>query len=271
MLCIRLKPKPTIPCSILSIASTMAAPTAAPRRIIAVEVLATLLWVLTTLPVYLLCHIVTHEYPPLHVFLIALVPVLALWESLDLSFQSPLNPAVTLAKTVAGDLPVRSALIMAPAQLTGHVLAIAMVRAALPSHVRPLLAPPTPPVHSSFLQAVAVEAILTATLCVPALSINHVFPKRAAFKKWMVMTLIVLAVLGMNACMNPAMALGLALAHGEWTMHGVYWMGPLTGALVSGLFVNWYFGGGAATAKKGRIRRIKKTSALRGSDKLKAT
>jgi aquaporin TIP len=38
-----------------------------------------------------------------------------------------------------------------------------------------------------------------------------------------------------GAAMNPARALGPALASNHWTNWGVYWIGPLAGGFIAGL------------------------------------
>jgi len=38
-----------------------------------------------------------------------------------------------------------------------------------------------------------------------------------------------------GGAMNPARALGPAIAAGRWTMHYVYWVGPTAGAVLAAL------------------------------------
>ncbi|XP_051530305.1 aquaporin-8-like [Myxocyprinus asiaticus] len=45
-----------------------------------------------------------------------------------------------------------------------------------------------------------------------------------------------------GACMNPARAFGPALVSGYWAHHWIYWVGPLTGALVTVSFVRLIMG-----------------------------
>lgn len=40
--------------------------------------------------------------------------------------------------------------------------------------------------------------------------------------------------------MNPARAFGPAIVSGHWTYHWIYWVGPLTGALVTVSIVRYF-------------------------------
>lgn len=40
--------------------------------------------------------------------------------------------------------------------------------------------------------------------------------------------------------MNPARAFGPAIVSGHWTHHWIYWVGPLTGALVTVSIVRYF-------------------------------
>jgi glycerol uptake facilitator-like aquaporin len=44
-----------------------------------------------------------------------------------------------------------------------------------------------------------------------------------------------------GAAMNPARALGPALAAHHWANHGVYWVGPLLGGVIAGFLYDWAF------------------------------
>ena len=44
-----------------------------------------------------------------------------------------------------------------------------------------------------------------------------------------------------GAALNPARALGPALAANHWTNHGVYWIGPLAGGVAAGWLYDTLF------------------------------
>lgn len=94
--------------------------------------------------------------------------------------------------------------------------------------------------------AVLIEALITALLCAVALSLKHLFHEQARFKKWSLMTMLVVIVLDWagewtGGCMNPAMSFALAALEGHWVAHSVYWIGPLLGAVAAGVVHNKVF------------------------------
>jgi aquaporin-4 len=51
-----------------------------------------------------------------------------------------------------------------------------------------------------------------------------------------------------GASMNPARTLGPAIASGYWDFHWIYWAGPIIGAVIAGLIMNYIFVKKAETA-----------------------
>jgi len=41
--------------------------------------------------------------------------------------------------------------------------------------------------------------------------------------------------------MNPARTFGPALISGYWDYHWIYWAGPIIGAIIAGLIMNYVF------------------------------
>ena len=44
-----------------------------------------------------------------------------------------------------------------------------------------------------------------------------------------------------GASVNPARTFGPALISGYWTNHLMYWVGPIVGAVIAGLIMNYIF------------------------------
>ena len=44
-----------------------------------------------------------------------------------------------------------------------------------------------------------------------------------------------------GASVNPARTLGPAIISGYWTNHLMYWVGPIVGAVIAGLIMNYIF------------------------------
>ncbi|UBV45036.1 aquaporin (plasmid) [Deinococcus taeanensis] len=135
-----------------------------------------------------------------------------------------INPAATVALTLAGRFPRAQVLPYVAAQLTGAVLA-ASVLLGLFGLTGDLGA--TVPA-GSLLQAFALETLLTFFLLLIAL--------RSGLP-WVVGGVVALeaAMAGpiTGASMNPARSFGPALASGVWTAHWVYWAAPLLGAALA--------------------------------------
>jgi len=137
-----------------------------------------------------------------------------------------INPAATLALTLAGKLPWTWAPAYVGAQLLGAVLAAFLLRALF--GLQGELGVTVPAVGAA--QAFAVETLLTFSLLLVALRSG---------RPWAVGAVVALeAAVGgpfTGASMNPARSFGPALASGIWTAHWVYWLAPLLGAVLAAL------------------------------------
>lgn len=249
-----------------------------------VELLAVFMWVASTLSAYFftatpLLHSLTpslRSLPSPRVFLSLLVVIMAIWELFGLSLGSPFNPAVTLSLAIAGDILPSHAAVMASAQFIAHLLAVLVVRkvaSILHSDIDGIFHPPQPHHQVSYLTAVFIEAVITAVLCAVALSLKHIFHEKATFKKWSLMTMLIVLVLDVagewtGSCMNPAMSFALAALEGHWAAHSVYWIGPLVGAVLAALAHNWIL----AKRKRRVVQHIRRANAaLAQKDSMKKT
>jgi MIP family channel proteins len=151
-----------------------------------------------------------------------------------------LNPAVTFGLLVARKIDLRTALPYIAAQLVGAVLGALLVKYAIPSNVGRVLSYGTPAVATAvtLAQAITIEAVLTFFLvsAVFGTAVSPEAPKVGGFGIGLVLLFAILVGGPLTgAALNPARAFGPALVSGNWLAQGVWWVGPLLGALVAGL------------------------------------
>ncbi|KAI7797282.1 aquaporin 8a, partial [Triplophysa rosa] len=88
-------------------------------------------------------------------------------------------------------------------------------------------------VGSATLAEMIMTLFLTIVVSMGAVNGRTLSPL-APFCIGLTVTANILAGGGISgACMNPARAFGPAIVSGHWTYHWIYWVGPLTGALVT--------------------------------------
>ncbi|KZV85677.1 aquaporin-like protein, partial [Exidia glandulosa HHB12029] len=153
------------------------------------------------------------------------------------------NPAVSTALLLVGCIPpVRYACyVVAQARFSFHILgaivAAAIVNACVPN---PLVVNTTPAPGVSAGQAMVIEMLITAALCLAVLLLA--VEKHAATPLAPVgvgLTLFAGHLWGVaftGAAMNPARALGPAVvapSSAVWHTHWVYWIGPLLGSVLA--------------------------------------
>ena len=159
-----------------------------------------------------------------------------------------INPAVTIGAWAAGKIPTREAFIYWMAQLAGGVAGAALLVLAFDPATRAAVNLGTPALASgvTLFQGIVVEVLLTFflvfTVFATAIDDRGAFKMVGGFAIGMVVTFDILAGGALTgASMNPARSFGPALVANSWTAHHVYWVGPLAGGLLAGLFYNGVF------------------------------
>ena len=151
-----------------------------------------------------------------------------------------LNPALTVGAFITGRIELRDAVTYVVAQLAGAAAAAGVLRAGLPSSMWESASLGVPGVNIALStgQAVLVEAVVT--FVVSWVFFATVLDRRAGSGAPSGMA-VGLAVVGgvlvagplTGGALNPARALGPALAGGYWDDHWVHWIGPVAGAVVA--------------------------------------
>jgi MIP family channel proteins len=159
-----------------------------------------------------------------------------------------LNPAISIGFWVTRRLTTLDTLLYCAAQLLAGVAAARLLAFVLPETVWRIVSLGTPELAPEFTRApaMAIEAVLTF-LVVTAFFLtaaNHggVFPKIAGISTGLAVTMGILAGGPFTgAAMNPARVFGPALISHHWANHGVYWVGPLLGAVLAAWICDWMF------------------------------
>jgi MIP family channel proteins len=157
------------------------------------------------------------------------------------------NPAVTIGFWVTRKFSTFDTLAYWIAQVAGAVAASYLLR-TLPFDAWSSVQLGTPNLAGgiSRTSGMTIEAVMTFFLVfvvfATAVDERGAFNKIAGFAIGLTVTLGVL--LGgpfTGAAMNPARALGPALAANHWANHGVYWIGPLAGGVAAGWLYDTIF------------------------------
>jgi MIP family channel proteins len=151
-----------------------------------------------------------------------------------------LNPAVTIGFWVTKRLGTLQSIGYCIAQLLGAIASAYLLVAIVPESVWRPVALGTPDLSPDFtrVHGLALEALLTFFLVfvvfATAVDSRGAFNKFAGFAIGLTITMDVLfGGVFTGAAMNPARALGPALAAHHWQNHGVYWVGPLLGGVLA--------------------------------------
>ncbi len=158
------------------------------------------------------------------------------------------NPAVTISMLVTRRINLKDAIAYIVFQLIGATIAAFANKAILPISEKVKYGVQTGPsdlIGNSVGAGLAVEIILTFFLVVVIfMTILH---KKAAAGMYglaiggMIFLDHIIGVPLTGASMNPARTFGPALASGYWDYHWMYWVGPIVGAIIAGLIMNYVF------------------------------
>jgi len=151
-----------------------------------------------------------------------------------------LNPAVTIGLLVARRIgPVEAAAYIVT-QLAAATVGALMVQVLFPSGAvrSALLGVPVIASSVTIGQAIGIEVVLTFFLvsAVFGTAVSPDAPRIAGFGIGLVLLFDILVGGPLTgAAMNPARAFGPALVSGQWLGQGVYWIGPIVGAILAAL------------------------------------
>ena len=159
------------------------------------------------------------------------------------------NPAVTISMLVTKRISIKEAIPYIISQIIGAIVAAASLKAIIPDIGGAVnfgtQAGPSDLIHNSVASGIAVEAILTFFL-VTVIFMTAVHKKAPAGMYGlaiggMIFLIHLVGVPLTGASVNPARTLGPAIISGYWTNHLMYWIGPIVGAVIAGLIMNYIF------------------------------
>jgi MIP family channel proteins len=158
------------------------------------------------------------------------------------------NPAVTIGFWVTKRLNTLDVILYCAAQLAGAIAAAYLLKAVIPEDTWRSVALGTPELARDFPRwaGMALEGVTTfflvLTVFATAVDERGTFRAIAGFGIGLVIALgIIVAGPFTGGALNPARALGPALAANHWANHGVYWVGPLAGGFLAGLLYDNLF------------------------------
>uniref|UniRef100_A0A8C0H7Y6 Aquaporin 6 n=1 Tax=Chelonoidis abingdonii TaxID=106734 RepID=A0A8C0H7Y6_CHEAB len=151
------------------------------------------------------------------------------------------NPAVTMAFLLGSHISLGRAACYMVAQLAGGIAGAATLYGVTPAEVQGSLGINTVRSNITSGQAVAVELILTfqLVLCYFASTDRHRNANSPAISIGISVALGHLIGIYFTGCsMNPARSFGPAVIVNKFTVHWIFWVGPMTGAILASVIYN---------------------------------
>ncbi|HVA93856.1 MAG TPA: MIP family channel protein [Candidatus Dormibacteraeota bacterium] len=157
------------------------------------------------------------------------------------------NPAITIGFWVVRRFSTFDTLAYWVAQITGAVAAAYLLR-RLPFDAWSAVQLGTPDLANGITRTdgMILEAVMTFFLVfvffATIVDEHGAFKNIAGFATGLTLTVsVLLGAPFTGAALNPARAVGPALAANHWTNHGVYWIGPLAGGVVAAWLYDTFF------------------------------
>src|SRR6266849_3565677 len=160
-----------------------------------------------------------------------------------------INPAVTISMLVTRRIGIKDGIAYIIFQLIGAIVAAASLKAILPDLGAKVnfgtQGGPSDLLNHNVMSGLAVEIILTFFL-VTVIFMTAVHKKAPAGMYGlaiggMIFLIHLVGVPLTGASVNPARTFGPALISGYWDYHWIYWAGPIIGAIIAGLIMNYVF------------------------------
>jgi aquaporin Z len=152
------------------------------------------------------------------------------------------NPAVTIGFWVTKRHSTIDTILYWASQVAGAIVAAYLLKAVIPVDTWQSVALGTPELARDFsrLSGMILEAVTTLflvlTVFATAVDKRGTFPAIAGFGIGISIVLgIMVAGPFTGGALNPARAIGPAIAANHWTNWGIYWVGPLAGGFIAGL------------------------------------
>lgn len=151
-----------------------------------------------------------------------------------------LNPAVTIAFWVTRRMNTLEALAYWLVQFLGGYAAAVALKTILPANIwRPvLLGAPSLATDLVRVQGMLLEGVLSflvvLVFCALAVRSDSASPWQGLATGLAVGAAVLVASPYTGAALNPARALGPAVAGGFWAAQGIFWVGPLAGGVLAG-------------------------------------
>jgi MIP family channel proteins len=166
-----------------------------------------------------------------------------------------LNPAVSVAFWVAGRFPGRDVAPYICAQVAGAALAGLAIRSALGVFAAGATTRPTVPAAPALAIELALTFVLMTVIMAVATDARVASPVAGLAVGATVASEALAAGPLTGASMNPARSFGPAFATGVWSAQWIYWVGPLSGAVLAVVLYDYIRRGHAVDHRTHRAAR----------------